>query len=42
VRLKHWLMGIAAAVAMFVASTGVYPASTWLWYQPELPPELRK
>ncbi|MEW5898892.1 MAG: cyclic lactone autoinducer peptide [Bacillota bacterium] len=27
---------------MFVASTGVYPASTWLWYQPELPPELRK
>ncbi|MEW6275554.1 MAG: cyclic lactone autoinducer peptide [Bacillota bacterium] len=41
-RFKHWLMGIVATVAMVVASTGVYPASAWFWYQPELPPELRK
>lgn len=41
-RIKHWLMGIAASVAMLVASTGVYPASILFWYQPEVPPELRK
>lgn len=35
-------MSIIAAVAMVVASTGVYPASAGFWYQPEIPPELRK
>lgn len=41
-RLKHWLLGIVASVAMIVASTGAYPASIFFWYQPKLPPELRK
>jgi cyclic lactone autoinducer peptide len=42
VKFKHWLMSITATLAIVVASTGIYPASAWLWYQPEVPPELRK
>ncbi|AEG16104.1 hypothetical protein Desku_2579 [Desulfofundulus kuznetsovii DSM 6115] len=41
-RFKHWFLGLVATVAMVVAATGIYPASWGLWYQPEVPEELRK
>lgn len=36
-RKQAWLFGIMATLAMFVASTGVYPASFGLWHQPKHP-----
>ncbi|SHE59939.1 cyclic lactone autoinducer peptide [Desulfofundulus australicus DSM 11792] len=41
-RLKHWLLGAVATLAMVMAATGIYPASWVTWYQPEVPEELRK
>jgi cyclic lactone autoinducer peptide len=41
-KLKYWLMSLVATVAMVAALTGVQPASASAWYQPEVPPELRK
>ncbi|MEW6697870.1 MAG: cyclic lactone autoinducer peptide [Bacillota bacterium] len=34
---KSWFFGLIASIAMLVASTGVYPASWGLWYQPKHP-----
>jgi cyclic lactone autoinducer peptide len=41
-KLRYWLMSLLATIAVVAASTGVQPASASAWYQPEVPPELRK
>lgn len=39
--MKRMLYSTVASVAMLIAFTGIYPASWMLWYEPEMPEELK-
>jgi cyclic lactone autoinducer peptide len=39
---KRWLLVLVANMAAFVAVLGIQPTSWGVWYQPEVPEELKR
>lgn len=40
--IKRWLLVLVANLAVFAGVLGVQPTSWGLWYQPEIPEELKR